>query len=285
MDKRKNDFLSAKIAVHLHLYYINQIKFIQLRLQSLDDWNYELYISTRPNARNLSKIRKAFPNAHIIIAPNFGFDIYPFFVFCQQIDLNDYDIVFKIHSKQRVPSDVIINSHNLGGFVWRNLMFDSILGTKKRAKKVIKKLYLSEKNGAIGAKKLYQANQQIYDHIDRNRVLDSFNNLGLELGKEEVIVGSVFACKSNLLQPIKNMNLAPEYFYLNYPKTWNEFPYVMERLVCFIFSAQGNSIKCVRPTLKFVCRHLFWYLSEGGKKLTKLIRLDRVKKILTLYNY
>lgn len=90
-----------RIAVLVHLYYVELFKEIVDYLDNFRNISYELFFTLpRENKAFLPILRKKYPNSKVIITDNIGFDIYPFFCFLREINLADYDVIFKLHSKK-----------------------------------------------------------------------------------------------------------------------------------------------------------------------------------------
>ena len=78
-----------KIAVHLHLYYLEQLDDILQRLSYLDGCKYDLFVTmSELNPQAHKKILKFNPQATIWQTPNFGYDIGPFIDFLHKIKLH-----------------------------------------------------------------------------------------------------------------------------------------------------------------------------------------------------
>ena len=90
-----------KIAVHLHLYYLEQLDDILQRLSYLDGCKYDLFVTmSELNPQAYEKILKFNPQATIWQTPNFGYDIGPFIDFLHKIKFDNYDYILKIHTKR-----------------------------------------------------------------------------------------------------------------------------------------------------------------------------------------
>ena len=97
---RKNQ--NTKILVILHLFYMDSWNAIKYYLQNLDVYNYDLlvtYVDGHYDQYVLNKISKLYPNAEFRCYENRGFDIGSFLDSLLYVDLNKYDIVYKLQSK------------------------------------------------------------------------------------------------------------------------------------------------------------------------------------------
>ena len=83
-----------KTAVHLHLYYMDQLPEIISKLQNMDKSgiDYDLYVTmTAKDEEAEAEIKQIFPKAMIWQVENRGYDIGPFIDFLHKINLDNYD--------------------------------------------------------------------------------------------------------------------------------------------------------------------------------------------------
>ena len=102
-----------KIAVAMHLYYLDLYDELKSYLKNLIPFPYDLYVTMpKENMHFHFNLEKDFPNVRIIIADNIGFDIYPFLCFLNTVTLDQYDLIFKIHSKKDIPIEYSLNGYD-----------------------------------------------------------------------------------------------------------------------------------------------------------------------------
>ncbi|MBO5441236.1 MAG: hypothetical protein J6A09_01550, partial [Alphaproteobacteria bacterium] len=132
-----------KIAVHLHLYYQTQLPEMLKLLTNLNQpgINWDLYVTlpltdslTDAQAEVISnRILSVFPNAKITHPENRGYDVGAFIDFLHHINLDEYDYVLKVHTKnQDKRNQTILNGNKLDNALWRKILLDALLITKKQ---------------------------------------------------------------------------------------------------------------------------------------------------------
>ncbi len=141
-------------AVVFHLYYHElweKIKPYLLNLQEIGA--FDLYITTPVENKELfDSIKQSFScavNIYIYIVKNEGADLYPFFEVLDSLDLDQYDILYKIHTKRDVKQRRKINGINCGLHYWRECMLNDILG-KTTVRNRLQDFIDDEKLGASG---------------------------------------------------------------------------------------------------------------------------------------
>ena len=121
-----------KVLVHLHIYYYDQMIYFLYKLSNISGCDWELFIT---EARHDPEIEKVFcrlgTRVHYIETGNRGYDIWPFIKVMKSVDLDEYDLVMKLHTKNRRNGYEKINGVKLSGYQWRNELVDSLLKNKK----------------------------------------------------------------------------------------------------------------------------------------------------------
>lgn len=236
--------LNDMIAVCLHLYYTEMFDEISKYIDNMGEVPYDLYITMpRENKPFLPTLRKKYPDAQVIITENIGFDIYPFMKFLNEVDLDQYDLLFKLHTKKDIPIEYSKNGVLLSGSNWRTYMFNAILGNENRVKYIN---MLAKRHPHIGmfcAKEvLIRGFQEIAVDIDPARVESLMLDCKMLMRDWEYVAGSVFVIRPQLLKPLKRRNFQVEEFPPYFPRDWNGLPYCLERVFGCMVSAQGYQI-------------------------------------------
>ena len=95
-----------KLAVHLHLYYLEQLDEILEKLCNLLEIDFDLFVTmSKVDEEVKRKILNKFSNAKVFVVANRGYDIGPFIWFLHQINLDDYEYVLKVHTKGKKSSN------------------------------------------------------------------------------------------------------------------------------------------------------------------------------------
>ena len=90
------------LAVHLHLYYFEMWPEIKRLLLNMGDYPYDLYVTMVTENPEVSEEIKAFHhNTQVWMFDNRGYDVGPFIEFLHRIGLNEYDLIMKLHTKNK----------------------------------------------------------------------------------------------------------------------------------------------------------------------------------------
>lgn len=135
-----------KILVHLHLYYHEQLDWFLAKLKNIT-CPYDLYVTyVDKNKLSEQKLKSFKPDVKLIKVENRGYDVYPFWQVLQRINLDDYNYVLKLHTKnfRNVPwkKDEILYK----GYDWRNDLIEPLIGSR----------FIFKKNLCILSKKILE---------------------------------------------------------------------------------------------------------------------------------
>lgn len=130
-----------KILVLLHIFYTDQIAYFLGKLNNIQGAEWDLVVSGNNLDEQTLSVLKAFkPDMKYIPTPNVGYDIWPFIYCLRQTNLNDYDLVIKLHTKNIDNSAVIhFNGLKFSGTMWRDTMVNSMLGSANNFQKLCEK--------------------------------------------------------------------------------------------------------------------------------------------------
>lgn len=184
-----------KVLVCIHIYYHNQVDYIIDKLKSLNGFDYDLFVTyTNENKETNEKFLNFNKNAKFKIVENKGYDIYPFLVLINEIDLEKYSSVLKLHTK---------NKDEFDSYSWRDDLYENLMGTKNIFKANLKKL---EKYGLVGSgKRITTMNERCPENVWLFE--DVCKQIGIEPKKANFIAGTIFLARIEIIKRIKELNL------------------------------------------------------------------------------
>lgn len=184
-----------KVLVCIHIYYHNQVDYIIEKLKSLNGLDYDLFVTyTNENKETNEKFLNFNKNVKFKPVENKGYDIYPFLVLINEIDLENYSSLLKLHTK---------NCNTGRNIIWRNDLYECLLGTKYIFRKNLNKL---KKYGIVGAKeRITTMNERCPENVWLFE--DVCKQIGIEPKKANFIAGTVFLARIEIIKRIKELNL------------------------------------------------------------------------------
>ena len=141
-----NNLKLPNVLVHLHLYYPEQLDYMLKKLKNINNCNWDLIVTIcKENPKIERKIKEFKSDSQIIKVKNIGYDVWPFIQVLESINLDDYDYVLKLHTKNH-------RKHN--NFFWRNILIDALLLSPKRYEQNLQLFKESPEIGIIGAEEV-----------------------------------------------------------------------------------------------------------------------------------
>lgn len=199
----------AKIAVHLHLYYTEQLPLVLKYLCALKDSDYDLFITMVKDDENVKReIKAIFPNALIWTVQNRGYDIGPFVDFLHKIDLNKYDYILKLHTKGlKSPNYTLLNGRRFDNALWSKILWESMLATPTRLQENLHILDNNPKYDMLGSQYCLTSSPKDYSGL-LPQISAELRALGMEpKDKLSFIAGSMFLVRARRLLPLLHYTL------------------------------------------------------------------------------
>ena len=234
-----------KIAVHLHLYYLEQLDEILQRLSYLNGCEYDLFVTmSKLNPQAQKKILKFNPLATIWQTPNLGYDIGPFIDFLHKISLNNYAYILKIHTK-RVSDDYCLFNHKRFSIkTCRNMLLDGVLCSPQAVRNNLRIMTENPTVGMIGND--YILTDEKASLLPIPTLTAEMEKIGLQLPEDlHFVAGTMFFVRAKLLQPFLKYQITD--FIVSEKKVHdNTLAHVLERLFGLAVTAQGYKIQGVK---------------------------------------
>ncbi len=222
--------INKKIAVHLHLYYIDLAEEFINYFNNIP-YKFDLYISVATDEviKCIENKFKSIKNVEKVIvkkAGNFGRDFGPMFVLFKN-DLEKYDYILHCHSKKSIRT-----GEQQDG--WRQHMMDSLLKDENLVKQIF---YQFEKGDNIGliypetySDMPYWAHTWLYNKPESNKIA---NRLGFTLDDEYIdySVGSFFWVKIDSIKNFLDFNYTKKDFGEENGKNDGTLAHAIERMI------------------------------------------------------
>lgn len=240
------DFSRLKLLVHVHIFYPQLYPELKACLENLRGLNFDLYVSFVEDHPEIEADIRAFkPDAVIIKCPNCGYDIAPFIDVLSRVDLNDYDLVVKLHTKRDIPvKEHLGNLCDVSGSLWREKLLSFI-----RDRDAFHRILGEFMNWpALGMAANHGLILSTYTDCDSNilrQVKDFMRQHSLPMHPKSAytfVAGSMFIARSQLFIPLKELNLSFDDFPpMRGRKDERDLAHILER----VFGWMVVSAKCV----------------------------------------
>ena len=279
--------LNKKIAVHLHIYYEDKWDEIAVYLSNLQEYDYDLFVTLiKPNEELEKNIKKFKPKAQVFVIDNRGYDIGAFVWFLHQINLEDYDYILKVHTKNTTRDTLThINCFYLKNSEWSQLLWDGVLKNAERVKQIME-LLADETTGMVGS--WYLVTKTLEENAKvKEGCIKAMQQSGLTIPEKPFFVpGTMFWVKSTLMTPIKTHITQQDFEVSGVSGGDGSFAHVMERILGYVvaenynikgvgFEAWTAFVLSIRPFLRFCFQKK---ITHNGKLIIKVFKLPIFSK-------
>ncbi len=228
------DTLPTSIAVAIHCFYPEALHMLISYLNNLPN-HVHVYITTDTKQKKesiLSQLQSvSFEKLQVVICPNIGWDMAPFFVGLADI-IQGYEYILKVHVKMST------NMKKESAKLWCEVLYEALLGSKDNINKILANFDLNSKLGVIAPPSYppYALPIQGPNHENMNLLLAK---KGLHLPVDACIdfpVGGMFWCRSKALEPLFELDLHYEDFVSTFSDPMQRdgtLAHALERLIFF----------------------------------------------------
>lgn len=282
-----NSRKTRRIAVHLHMFYLDMWPEMRRYLDSLAGYSYDLFVTMVKEDDVLRcEIENYHSGASIRIVENRGYDVGPFIDFIHRIDLDNYSYIIKIHTKRFVADEVIINGRNLSGNKWRNALL-TFLESPERVQSILDHFEQRPKTGMVGSGYclLKRDLARSFTAPTKKEVC----RLGWNTVRKEFIAGTMFIVRAELLKPIIGKISFNDFqqTFPGIPINNKSIAHIYERVLCFLVWAQGYEIEDAELNMKKLRRsnrwkqliydfRVFFYQSRITKSRHRLVKILKI---------
>lgn len=276
-----------KLAVHLHIYYHEQIEEILQYLHNLPADSYDLYVTLTDGYKpSIQKLKQFNPATTIIKTENRGYDIGPFISFLHQIELKDYEYILKLHTKGKANTNyTLLNNNRLDNALWGKILWDSMLATPECLQQNLTILEEDKTIGMIGSKYCLTGERRAYLKL-LPQINETLKRMNLAPQKSiKFIAGTMFIAKAKLLVPLKQIKIT-DFAITDGKIKEGTYAHVIERVFGAIINAQGYNIHGITHnnyskmfTLLAIKRFFFQKkITSTGKQIIKICKIPVYSK-------
>ena len=209
-----------RVAIHFHLYYMDLLDKYLERISLLNNSKcfFTIYLTssvvnneTELGKSNLKSVQTSLDKYNlankckIITVPNIGYDIGPFVHVINSIDLDSYDLVLKIHTKNEKGSNVTaLNGVNYTDKDWSELLIDSVLKNKSTISKIFS-IFKKNLDVNMVSSKYCTTSDEFYYKKHIKKVNEILNKISLPAVESiEFCAGTIFWARTSIFKLIQN---------------------------------------------------------------------------------
>ncbi|MGN0189371.1 MAG: rhamnan synthesis F family protein [Candidatus Cryptobacteroides sp.] len=234
-----------KLAVFFHVYYHNQVDYFIEKLGNINNCEWDLFVSySTYSSTTEQKIRAFKPDAQFIPVENVGYDIWPFIKAIKSVDISQYDLVMKLHTKNKNVKVNKINGMRLSGYLWRNLLVDSMLRSRSQFRKCSRILEDERVGMVCGYEVLKTVSGSLPE--DSGKMKTEAMRIGFRTDHNKFCAGTMFIARSEALQAIAECDANLDTWdAVSQSHSCGSMAHIYERLLSFSTFEAGLDIKTV----------------------------------------
>ncbi len=147
-----------------------------------------------------SRVLSDIPNSKVKVVENRGYDIAPFISLLNELELDSYDLVIKLHTKRDMEY-CWVNFRKLSGSAWRQELL-SFCNSPCAASRTINAFKHQDGLGMVAGMRLYDpcGAGAGCNFAGADNVLEK---IGLKVCRHCAVYGSMFAVRASLLKPFQ----------------------------------------------------------------------------------
>ena len=276
-----------RLAVHLHLYYLEQLPQILAYLKNLAGVDYDLIVTMcGEDAAAESGLKTFKPDVQIIKVENRGYDVAPFMEFLHRIKLDDYDYILKLHTKNTTKGNYTqLNGRRFDNALWAKVLYDALLKSPQQVAKNLQMMAQNPQTGMISAAYCITNEYKFYD-----KWLDEINSCLAEMNLPQVrdfsfVAGTMFLARAEIFKPFLCYGIK------DFEPTDGKIKegtkaHIFERLFGAVVKASGFETYGVRQwrygilLLRSAIIRFFYQkkITTSGKKLIKICKIPVYSK-------
>lgn len=232
----------SRILVILHLYYQQSWIEIKEYLENLSMYSYDLIVTFSKNNidEKVYNEVKNWPNTKdVIICENKGFDLGPFVTVLNNINLDEYDIVFKLQSKSTKRAWIYIYKQLFFRRDWFVNLYEGILG-ERTVHTTIDSLMNNDKVGLVAAENLIVKDPK----HKLTLVMRDAKKKGFHISENyRFVAGTCFAIRSECLKTVQEKNIKNDEFVKVEGSRGLSYAHFLERYLCATVLQQGYNFE------------------------------------------
>lgn len=266
-----------KVAVIAHAFYPEFWPELARCIRTVGD-ACELFV-TFADESAVAEARRDFPAARFIACENRGYDVWPFLKVLQEIPLDDYDLVVKLHTKRDVTGELLVLNHAwVGGSAWRERLL-AFVATGDAWRSTLR-CFTDPRIGMVADRHLVFRRGDLPAELDGsfNRAREEFRRLTefAVPAEAEYVAGTMFAARPTALKPLLARRFEASMFEPPAGHRCETYAHLMERMLGFSVVAAGLRIAAFNGSLAWrrryygrgpfgkLCRFLFQVKHDSG---------------------
>lgn len=199
-----------KVLVVFHIYYPDQIDWFLPHLRNISGCEWDLVVTGLVDDPAVVVKMTAFcPSVRFVACENVGYDVWPFIKVLKTVDLDAYDYILKIHTKNRVEGKFPFNGLKFRDYTWRDYQVNALLGSPEKFSKALRLL-----DGGAGMVFSYETLCicRGYTVEEGEMLADECARIGLGTLYGPYCAGTMFMCRTETMKVFASADISAGMF-------------------------------------------------------------------------
>lgn len=234
-----------RVLVVFHIHYLDNVGYYLQKMENILSCEWDLIVTSDASleAELKKRILEVKGATRFLHTDNVGYDIWPFIAAIKSVNLDGYDFVIKLHTKNEDDYSIKLNGIRMDGRAWKEYMVEPMLGSKERFRKLMEIFRMRPSIGLAYARQLGFISKGV--NVEDGAMLDTeCSRLGIvpsHSGKH-FCAGTMMAIRASALTFLQGEKITADTFELSASShTGATMAHVYERLIPIAVQASGYS--------------------------------------------
>jgi len=230
-----------RLLLVFHIYYPHLAEYYLQKMKNIHSCRWDLIVtSPQPLSEHLwNSILSLNPGAVFLQTENIGYDLWPFIAAVKDVNLDDYDMVVKLHTKNEDGFSIVLNGVDMDGKLWKEYMVNSLMGDRDRFSALVKAFAQNPSIGLAYSRQLGFISKNV--NAEDAQMLDSeLSRLGIMRRTSHFCAGTMLAFRAGALKFLQDDRIdAGNFEKSGASHAGATMAHVYERLIPIAVQAQG----------------------------------------------
>lgn len=242
--KTKSLMKIERLLVVFHVFYHDQVDYYIDKLKNINGCQWDLVVTCSTCSEETERKLKAFaPDVRIIEVENVGYDVWPFIKALRSVDLADYGMLLKLHTKNVNVLRWKANGLKMRGSQWRDVLVDSMLRSPEQFRRCLELFRKHKDTGMVCSYELLVGFTQ-RRREDLFMLKDEAERLGISTRGRKFCAGTMFAVRPECMKKIVESYVGADSWPTYSPShSKGTLAHVYERLLSLAVTDSGFKIR------------------------------------------
>lgn len=277
---------SNKLLVHFHVYYEDQVPWYIDKLSNINGCDWDLIVTSSNLSEDTAQLIRSFKEDTVFLTTeNTGYDVWPFISMLRHVNLDDYELVLKLHTKNHNDVPCALDYVKVVGFQWRDFLVNAILGSKEQFRKCYNLFHDKPDCGIVFERILLRKSRRILPE-DASALDVELKRMGIRKNYRFFCAGTIFMARAAAYKRLRDSYLTADCFPAKSEShSGGSLAHVYERILTFLVRDEGYKIYTVtsEPWITFKVK-MRLFLNQYLKRIFALEHEPPYDyKVLTLF--